>query len=625
MMKIPVLFVFAVLPVLHAEEGKETAPAAAPAAAEEKLSAEELRKKLVTTAKEELEVYNKTEGRHPYHLESFFEVLGQQSPESFRAESADANFLQTSFPAEPGFEKSKELAKAYVAQLTKESRDLRRKYEAECTKAVADLVKRAAATQDPEKLAQMGEELDEFYRKMVSSRRQFDDQGGYRIAEICQDQSSIRNFISQIGRFHSQRVEEQWGSAASNLQELRRQAIKLNRYLPVNEAMAFIASCERSIGLLPLEETSQLFDATVGELLDDKNQDRLDAIQGTIRKQVELCRSSSKSAFSQKWQNLSELASSFSQNVSRMKQGSPPQFSAEQWVRSNPDALVSIGRERLVEAMKRYRVKVKDSTGEIREEPIYYDMNEVIARIQSPADIAREMPVFQKASKQASYSSDNGNWQTLGQRLQQYGELFAKLESGASFAIGAYGQSEYGYERSNNPVVEDAASKKAAELNQQLQWMIVQRFLPDVQVDAKTTPAKAVADRFAQAKKGGDYQAMLTLGRLSAYLAPGQGLLTPQDGLAIQWYLDGVKQEEQLGQPRLATYYFQRSAAVPNSPIPPHVFKARLKNLKYSAPKDYDKGTDDALGRNLDSTGMGMQAPLMVPEKVTAEEVPSVK
>jgi len=624
-MKIPILFVLALLPlaILQGEEGQEAAPAAAPAK-EAKTSAEEILKKLVETAKVELEEYNKTPENRGWSLDSFLGGLERQRPHGgFRSAAAAEDFMETAFPDGEGFAKSRALAKAYVDRLDIEIVERRKQFEVECIQSVSALMKRAVETQDPEKLEQMGEELDGFFREASQKANQLDERGAFRSSNISSDQSYLQSFVSQLSSFHSQRVAEQWSSAANSLQMLRRQVPRLERYLPADTAKGFIANCEKSIGLMPPEEAQGMFDATVAELLDDKNQDRLDAIQVTIRKQGELCRSSSKSVLSVKWQNLSQLASSFSQNVTRMKLGNPPQFSPEQWFRSNPDAANILGQDKLIELMKRYRVKWKDGSGEIREEPIYYDMNEVIARIQGPADIAREMPVFQKAVKQSSYSSDNGNWQTLGQRLQQYGELFAKLETGASFAIGAYGQSEYGYERSNNPVAEDAASKKAADLNQQLQWMVVQRFLPDVQADAKSTPAKAVADRFAQAKKGGDYQAMLTLGRLSAYLAPGQGLLTPQDGLAIQWYLDGVKQEEQLGQPRLATYYFQRSAAVPNSPIPPHVFKARLKNLKYSAPKDYDKGTDDALGRNLDSTGMGMQAPLMVPEKVTAEKVPS--
>ena len=618
-MKIPALLVWSVLPVagLHAQEGNGAAPAPAPAV-EAKPTSDDLRKKLTATATEELEAYNKTPGNHPYSLESYFSVLERQSPETFRSVSSDADYLITTFPGGPGFAKSKELAKAYVELLKTESTELRRKYEAECATSLAALVKRAVGTQDPEKLGPMGEELDDFYRKVAHSARRFDDEGGYRIPDISADQSNLRNFISQIYRFHSQRVEEQWSGAAGTLQDLRKQAAKLSRYLTADEAKAFIANCEKSIGMLTPDEMQRLFDSTVAELFDDANQDRMDAIIGTIRKQYDLSRNGVRQGMALKWQSLSEMASGFSQNLTRMKQGNPPQFSPEQWLRANSEASSVIGREKLVGFLKRYRVRVPDGSGGVRQEPLYYDMDEVIARIQSPADIARELPVFNKAVKQASYSSDGGvNWQGLGQRLQQYADLFAKLESGLSFSLGSYNGSEYGYERSASSGGDDAAAKKAADLNQQLQWMIVQRFHPEVTSDPQSTPARAVADLFAQAKNKADYQKILNLGKLSAYLTPGQGLLGSQDASAIQFYLNGVKQEEELDQPRLATYYFQRAAAIPNSPIPSSVFKARLKTLKRNSPKDYDKGTDDALGGNIDASSPILQGALVVPAKPT--------
>lgn len=629
MMKIPVWLVLAAWPVLHAEEAKEAAAEVAPAeaaaeapAAEVKMSAEEILKKLVATAKEELEKSNKAPKSRGWNLGTFFEdVEREQSAGGFRSTDEARAFFQGIFPSGEEFAKSKALTKAYEYQLGVELVERKKQFEEECVRSLSALMKRTVETQDPEKLERMGLELDEFFRDASQKAAQLDERGDYRIPKLGADQTSIRSFISQLSNFHSQRVAEQWSGAASTLQMLRKYFPKFERYIPKEEAEAFMTSCEKSIGLLPPEEAQRLLDSSLAELLDDQNQDRLDAIQETIRRQVELSRGSTRSLLSQKWQNLSELASNFSQNVTRMKQGGPPQFSPEQWFRMNSNSIVIIGRDEFIELMKRYRVRMTDDTGKVREEPVYYDINEVIARIQSPADIARELPVYQKAAKQVSYSSENSvNWQSLGQRLQQYADLFAKLESGVSFAIGNYNQSEYGYERSNNPVVEDAATRKAAELNLQLQWMIVRRFLPEAAADANTTPAKVVADRFAQAKKGNGYQEMLTLGRLSAYLTPGQALLTPQDGLAIQCYLDGVKQEEELDQPRLATFYFQRAAAVPNGPIPPSVFKARLKTLKRNSPKDYEKGTDDALSRNLDSSVMGMHAPVMVPEKPAAEK-----
>lgn len=631
-MKIPVWLVLSALPVLHAEEVKEASPAAeAPvaeaAAPEVKPSAEELLKQLVTTAKVEMEAYQKATNNRNWNLDPFLKSLEeQQSKGGFHTVSEATMLLSGAFPYANHFAKTQALTTAYIDQLGIEIEERRKQFDDACVRYLSALMKRATETQEVEKLEQVGRDLNDFFREAIQEAAQLDARGEIRYPNLSSEQSSIQSFLYYLSKFQSHRVKEQWSSAVSSLEMLGKLAPGLKRYLPEEEAKALITNCQKSIGLLPSEEAQRLFDAKVTELLDDKNQDRLDAIQETVRKQAELSRKIAKSSLSQKWQVLSELATGFSQNVTGMKRGGPPQFSPEQWYRANPDTAEIIGRDEFVELMKRYRVRLMDDSGKVREEPIYFDMNEVIARIQTPADIARELPVFLKAAKQAANSSESSvNWQNLGQRLQQYADLFAKLESGVSFSLGGYSQGDYNYERSNTPVVEDAATKKSADLNQQLQWMIVQRFLPEAAADPNSTPAKVVADRFAQAKTGNDYQVMLTLGRLSAYLTPGQGLLTPQDGLAIQCYLDGVKQQEELDQPRLATFYFQRAAAVPNSPIPPSAFKARLKALKREAPKDYEKGTDDALGRSFDTSGMGVHGPVMVPEKRTAEKAPGGK
>lgn len=631
MMKISVLFVLSVVPVLHAEDAKEAAPAAAPveapasapstmpAANEEKLSAEEILRKLIKTAKAELAEYNKTPENRGWSLDSFFSGLERQSPHGgFRSAAAAKNFMDAAFPDGEGFAESKALAKAYVDQLDIEIGERRKLFEENYIRSLSALMMRTVETENPKKLGMLDSELDEFFRYASQTASRLDDRGENRSSSISSDHSNFSSLVTQLSSFHSYRAAEQWSSASSTLETLEKQLPRLERYLPADAAKSLIARWEKSIGQLPTEEVQAMFNATVAELLDSKNQDRLAEIQRTIRKQVDLCRNSSKSAFSEEWQDLSAMATSLSQSITRMRQGNPPQASPEQWIRVNPNAAEIIGREKLVDAMKRYQVKWRDSTGQDREEPIYYDMDEVVARIQSPADIARELPVFNKAVKQSSYSSDGGvNWQGLGQRLQQYADLFAKLESGSSFSLGSYNGSEYGYERSANAGGDDAASKKAADLNQQLQWMIVQRFHPEVTADPQSTPARAVADLFAQAKKNADYQSMLNLGKLSAYLTPGQGLLGSQDAAAIQFYLNGVKQEEELDQPRLATYYFQRAAAIPNSPIPSSVFKARLKTLKRNSPKEYDKGTDDALGGNIDASSPILQATLVVPAKPT--------
>jgi hypothetical protein len=113
---------------------------------------------------------------------------------------------------------------------------------------------------------------------------------------------------------------------------------------------------------------------------------------------------------------------------------------------------------------------------------------------------------------------------------------------------------------------------------------------------------------------------MLALNQLSAYFTPGQMLLTPQNSMALQSYLNGVKQEEQLDQPRLATYYYQRAAAAPDGPVPVSDLKQRLQGLKQRSPDDYEKGTDDSLKSSAENQAAYYSSTLTVPAKAMTPE-----
>jgi hypothetical protein len=373
---------------------------------------------------------------------------------------------------------------------------------------------------------------------------------------------------------------------------------------------------QERIGMLPPEKMKELFGRMLGELLDDANQERLADIRRTIRIQRELNQYSPGKGDSAKWQQLDSLATNLAKSVERVKVGGGAQFSPDQWSGSNADGPQIITADELTKRLKHYEVRVPGKDGEVSLEPVLYDIDEILARIQSPADIGRELPAFGKAMRQAESMSGGGNWSQLAARLNQYAELYAKLDSGIAFPLPLAAQAEYGsygYPRTSGG--NDAASRKAEDLNRQLQWMILQRFHPAAGSDA--APG-ALSRIFEEARAKADYSLMLTLNQLSAYFSPGQMLLTPQGGAAIQNYLNGVRQEEQLDQPRLATYHYQRAAAVADCPIPVSELKHRLQGIKQRAPEAYGQGTDDSLKAGIEPAGSPYQTVLMVPAKAEA-------
>jgi hypothetical protein len=78
-------------------------------------------------------------------------------------------------------------------------------------------------------------------------------------------------------------------------------------------------------------------------------------------------------------------------------------------------------------------------------------------------------------------------------------------------------------------------------------------------------------------------------------------LFPVEELFVIQSYLNGVRQIEELDQPRIATVHLQRAAAARSNIIPTAELKMRLGALKKDFPEEYDKGTQDSMLRENSS------------------------
>jgi hypothetical protein len=139
----------------------------------------------------------------------------------------------------------------------------------------------------------------------------------------------------------------------------------------------------------------------------------------------------------------------------------------------------------------------------------------------------------------------------------------------------------------------DLAAEKIIPLKNQAQWMVLQRFFPEIKTSgADPDPTiKALQEKSISAK---NFDAVLNLSQTVACFSPDQQLLAPSEITAIQHYLAGIRQDDQLSEPRLATCYLQKAAVIRSSVIPVENLKTRLQKLKRDFPADYEKGTDDS-------------------------------
>lgn len=548
-----------------------------------------LKERLIASVRQDIAKLDPDDTRFAASLDRLLSGLQNLSPDG--TQDLEIRRLSMYLPSGAVSDETRTLFESFSKQAKAEAEASRRKFAGEVAAAARGFLKRATAAESSIEVNAIGDEIEEYAAKV--SQRPSSDSGSAGSAI-----SNLRSCVSQIARFQAARADENWSSAAGMLEQMRESLLRIRQFMPADEADAFLEGARKSIGLLSPQEMQQELDKTLAEMFDDANQDRLDEITDRIRKYQQLVGSSSSSsaqaALANRWRSLGSLASSFIQNVQLVKNGGVSQFTPDQWLRSNSESKPLMSRDELTRRLKNYKVSVTDESGNAGTEPMYHDVREVLGRIQSPADVSRELPAFTKAVRQSGYQSESANWSFLATALAQYAEIHAKLEAGTAFTLRGYENPEYGDSRRPYPPgTNDLAAAKIASLSRQLHWMLVLRFFPGFAADTSGSPRSALVALHEKAVAEKNYETVLTLNQLSAYINPGQPLVDPAGIAAVQHYLAGVRQEEKLGEARLATYYYQKAAAIRVSPVPVDELKTRLQRLKKDFPADYEKGTDD--------------------------------
>ena len=270
-------------------------------------------------------------------------------------------------------------------------------------------------------------------------------------------------------------------------------------------------------------------------------------------------------------------------------------------------------KSELAEFLKNYKVKVTAADGATVEEPLYQDARDVLKRIGKMADIEKELPVLSRSSRSSSESSFS-SLATVLPILTNFSELHANLKKGESFVMPPSFQSQSAWESSSysSQQLDSNVLAQIEQLRNEAERRVMERMLPSIPPNDKDDRAAMTAKLLKQFTEAKNYEAILTLNRVTAYFFPKKPDIPAQEAQAIQNYLDGIRQQEELDEPRLATLHLQRAAAVRSSIIPTGDLKSRLQKLKLANPADYQKGTDDSLGSQTPGSSY-LQAPLVVP------------
>jgi hypothetical protein len=556
--------------------------------AEPATTAAALKEKLIASVKADMEKAGGNDARVSSSLSRFLLGLQQIQPDESHRDT-EFQRLGMNLPDGSVSDQTRTLLESYSKQVNAEAEAAREKFLKEVDETGRAFIKRALASNEPTQIATIDAEVQDWANSL--SNKAFRDS-----SKVNSQIYGLKNCVSSMTKFQAARADENWRNAASQLEQLRECFSKIRQFLPAEEAETYLENARRSIGLLSRKELQATFEKTLDELFNDANQDRLDEISDQIRKYHQLCGSSSSSsammAMSARWQQLSSLASIFIQNVQIVQNGGASRFSPEQWLRSNSESKPVMPRAEMINRLKNYKVRVIGENGHV--EPMYDDIKDILGRIRNLGDLQKELPAYQKAARLSSYESESGNWSAIIPALNYYADLYAKLETGGAFVLRSI----------NNPyspdsmryypqAAKDLAAEKIIPLKNQAQWMVLQRFFPEIKTSgADPDPTiKALLEKSISAK---NFDAVLNLSQTVACFSPDQQLLAPSEITAIQHYLAGIRQDDQLSEPRLATCYLQKAAVIRSSVIPVENLKTRLQKLKRDFPADYEKGTDDS-------------------------------
>lgn len=357
------------------------------------------------------------------------------------------------------------------------------------------------------------------------------------------------------------------------------------------------------------------------ELLDDSNQTRLENLQERIRIMQRYCSyNSEQNGLSQRFQQISSFAQFLTQAVRRIQNGGAPRMNLDDWFRSNSEYGALMDKEKLSGLLRKYKVRVSGKDGKVTEYPLYQELNDILDRIHSPADIEKELGMLTMMSQSASYESGQGSLPTLVSSLSNLAEIHSNLKKDVPFTLPGPQTSPLMDFGNRSAAADTPAGNPAADkiqiLRNEVERTVVERMVSGLKIDAAGDREAVMRGVIRKLTEEKNYAGVLAVGRVTSYFAPKRPLVPAHELGALQNYLDGVRQQEELQEPRMATMHLQRAAAARSSIIPVGELRDRLFRLRRENPQAYEKGTDDSLGADRSVSSLPMVAPtppLIVP------------
>lgn len=480
----------------------------------------------------------------------------------------------------------------WMKKIKQDTEQTTQKLRKELPDIYRNALQRAINAQSADEIDTITHQLTSTYNALPTLER--------RTSDATISHHSFTSLLEQIKNFHTATSHQDQPNATlafNQITQSLRNYSQATNLTSEEQNKTFLDVLRKRAGILNTKEIETLADRILNDLLDDANQDRLDQLTEEIHQQqliISYSTSTNGTKSTNKWAALNSLATSLTQNVSRIQNGGISQFSVERWQSDNSSNKSLIPTKELTKRIRSYQVRMTDENGKPTTQPLIYNTLEILNSIHSLAELRKNLPTLKKAIQyQSNTRSDGFDWSQSIACLEVIASLTEKLDDGKAFPLA----SEVGYynEAHRFPTVipNHPASAKLNALNTELQHRILRRFHPEIPITDTTEPSKIIDKLLEKAKAQKQYQEIIQLNQFAYYFNPGQSTISTQELTIITCMLAGTRQDDEFHEPRLATYYFQKAATTPSTIVPIEDLKKRLQHLKTTFPADYDKGTDD--------------------------------
>lgn len=346
-------------------------------------------------------------------------------------------------------------------------------------------------------------------------------------------------------------------------------------------------------------ELKTIVDDLLTRILDDAHQEKLVELQEEIKRlraYVMSNRYASANNLSAKLDRMSQLARSIRDNVSVLKMGGNNQLGLPQLYNDYSDGVVLLSKEDLLGKLKRYQVNVPATDGTTTKRALYVDAVELLQQVKSAAELPAIVPEMTRASSNVMNESGVYPLAGLMPRIMRCAEIAQQLSTGESFMMqSASSSSYYSGDSSRSTPTSGPMVDRIKQLEAEVEWSVILRFFPAHAGEKVEDHENKIKSLMAKYREQKNYEAMSQLHGVSLYFKPARQLLSQTQAQAVRDYLNGVRQEEVLDQPRLAVFYLQKAAMSPSTVIDGEQLKTRLQMLRKKFSVDYEKGIDDAL------------------------------